>query len=67
MSFDRSQPVRVKYVNDRDTWQQVVEESAEIMFVDEEGMEHFIAEYANRDEFDHALARFKGMVQYEVQ
>lgn len=59
-------PVRVKFVNDRETWRQVVEESGEVMFVDDEDNECFIAEYGNQAEFNEALARFQGMIQYEV-
>ena len=58
--------VQVKYPLDRDTWQKVVEESHEEMFIEHEGSDTFTIEYANQEEFNHALARFQGLVEYTV-
>ncbi len=63
---NQTNPVRVEYELDRDTWGNVVEESGEVMYVDEENSDTFIVEYANQSEFNAALERFQGMVKYKV-
>ena len=57
-------PVRVRFSMDRETWDKVVtfEENYD---VEVETQTHFVIAYANEREFNAALRRFDGMVEYQ--
>jgi len=62
--MSKSAPVRVRFSMDRATWNKVVtfEEDFE---VDAETQEHFVIVYANEAEFNAALTRLGGLVEYQ--
>lgn len=55
----------VKFPKNENTWNAVVVDSNEQMYVESEGNESFIVEYETDDDFFHALNRFDGLVEYE--
>ena len=61
--------VLVEFSNDPETWNKVIVDSVENdenPYVDEERLETFVVEYETQDEFDRAVNRFNGMVEYKV-
>lgn len=61
--------VRVEFSNDPETWNTVIVDSVENdenPYVDEEKIDTFVVEYETQDEFDRAVNRFNGMVEYKV-
>ena len=61
--------VRVEFNNDPETWNTVIVDSVENdenPYVDEEKLDTFVVEYETQDEFDRAVNRFNGMVEYKV-
>ena len=61
--------VRVEFSNDPETWNTVIVDSVENdenPYVDEEKLDTFVVEYETQDEFDRAVNRFNGMVEYKV-
>lgn len=63
---EASKLLRVRFENSEHIWNTVVVDANELVVVDEETNDHFIAEYMSRDEFDKAVARFNGMIEYEI-
>ncbi len=61
--------VRVEFSNDPETWNTVIVDSVENdenPYVDEEKLETFVVEYETQDEFNRAINRFNGMIEYKV-
>jgi hypothetical protein len=65
MDDSENNPVRVKFENNATVWN-IVNADLELMVVEEEDSEYFIVEYDDQDEWEAALTRFDGMVDYQV-
>lgn len=57
--------MQVKFPLNDNTWEVVVTDSNEQMYVESEGQDFFIVEYENENDFVNALNRFEGLVEYE--
>lgn len=57
--------MRVKFPMNKNTWNSVVVDSGEQMYVESEGTDSFIVEYETDGDFFNALNRFDGLVEYE--
>lgn len=60
------EPIIVTYPMDKATWNIVVVEGKEERYVASEGQDKFEVEYPDQDEFNKALNRFDGMIEYSA-
>lgn len=58
--------VFVRFDLTNDIWDVVVGQNQEVMAVETEGSDTFIVSYATQHDFDKAVARFNGMIKYEI-
>lgn len=67
MSAEVNKPIRVRFPMTESIWNKVVVESTgENAVVDEENSICFVMEYDSQADFDKALTRFEGMIEYTV-
>lgn len=59
-------PVYVVFRNDEENWCRVIEMGNESLCVVNEDCARFEVEYETAEDFARALARFEGLVEYEV-
>ncbi|EKD22561.1 MAG: hypothetical protein ACD_84C00045G0003 [uncultured bacterium] len=65
MVTNNNGPVSAKFSNTADIWNKVVVEGLqEEKFVAEEDAETFIVEYGSREDFNNAVFRFNGEIEY---
>ena len=63
---EKPNPVYVVFRNDEENWCRVVENGNESLCVVNEDCARFEVEYETAEDFARALARFEGLVEYEV-
>lgn len=60
-----NESVRVQFPHNQETWDKVVTNSQENIENVDESSTTFAVDYASKDDFDKALTRFEGMVEFE--